>query len=233
MKKSYLYSVVLFMAFITPAISMATPYSSSDLWDISNGVTIDATSGVLNYYPGHRSDIRDMFGGVYGTSEGGNTLFKDYMSPGFSGGSVAPGFTHYVEWHTGSAVTLRSFALHASNDNAMNRRAFDRFQLFSGDGTGNWTAIYDTGAGFSYVGGLDLSVDITAITSQYFRAEFIQATWVDARAVGPRIMEFDGFNTFLDGSTGPSGGNVPEPATFALMSLGLAGLGFQRKKQIK
>ena len=110
----------------------ATPTSSTDLWDISNGVVIDDTSGVLNYRPSFKSDIRGMFGGNFGVIEPANTVFKDYMSPGLTGGSVPSGYTHYVEWSTTADVTLRSFVLHAYNE-GMDRRAFNNFELFSGD----------------------------------------------------------------------------------------------------
>ncbi len=234
MNKLHLYSAMMLfvVSFALPINAMAVPYSYSDLWDVSNGVTINSTSGVLNYNSVWRSDIRDMFGSNYGYPEPGNTIFKDYMSPGLSGGNVQAGYTHFVEWNTSSLVTLRSFALHASNEpsggnTGMLRRAFSQFRLFTGDGAGNWTTIYDTGPGFTYEGALEIATDITAISAQYFRAEFVQASWNDPRAVGPRIVELDGFSTFLDGSTG----NVPEPATLALMGLGLAGVGFRRKKR--
>lgn len=226
MKKINIVAGLLLLSFIAiPTTSMAVPISLSDLWDVSNGTIVGANSGVLNYRPTYRSDIHDMFGDNNAVIEATNTLFKDYMSPGYVGGTVLPGFIHYVEWSTPSAVTLRSFALHAQNE-GMDRRAFDRFQLYTGDGMGAWTSIYDTGAGFTYSGLLDLSIDVTPVVSQYFKAEFVQAPWSSSTAIGPRIQELDGFDTFLDGSTSV----VPEPTTLALIGLGLAGLGYRRRK---
>ena len=220
-----------------PLSSQAGQISSTDLWDLSGGSVVGNNSGALNYHSGWRSDIRSMFAG-YVTKYGGGplynyeTLFKDYINPGYQGGSVPAGFTHFVEWNTSSLVTLRSFALHAYNE-GMHRRAFNRFSLFISDGVGGWTSIFDTGPGYTYPSGLhEIAADIAAVSAQHFRAEFVQAPWCisgvgcDSRAIGPRVLELDGFDTFLDGSTG----DVPEPATLALMGLGLAGIGWKRRK---
>jgi len=215
--------LLLLSSIAMPTTSMAIPISSTDLWDINSGATMDATSGVMNYRSSWKSDIRDMFGGAFAVIEANNTIFKDYMSPQNVGGSVPAGFTHFVEWSTTSAVTLRSFALHAFNE-GMGRRAFNHFALYTGDGVGTWTSIYN--ASPIYNGTLEIAVNLTPTTAQYFRAEFVQAPWSSSTAVGPRIQELDGFDTFLDGSTG----GVPEPATLVLFGLGLAGLGCSRRK---
>jgi len=224
MKKAKIGACLLLLSSVAmPTTSMAIPISSTDLWDINNGATMDATSGVMNYRPSWKSDIRDMFGGAFAVIEPTNTIFKDYMSPGYVGGSVPAGFTHFVEWSTPGAVTLRSFALHVQNE-GMDRRAFNHFALYTGDGAGTWTSIYSVSPVYS--GFFEIAMDITPTTAQYFRAEFVQAPWSSAAAVGPRIRELDGFDTFLDGGTG----SVPEPATLVLFGLGLAGLGWSRRR---
>lgn len=199
---------------LLPGISAAEPFSYTDLWDISQGSSVDGTSGALYYSSSYRSDVRDMFGGAYANIGATVTLFRDYL-PGWV--SVPEGFTHYVEWHTPDPVTLRSFALHAYNE-GMDRRAFKQFTLYSSSSSGGpWSEVYDTGPGYTYGPGWGhIELDVTPVDAQYFRAEFIQASWTDYRAVGPRVYEFDGFDTFLDGSTRV----IPEPSgTVALLSL--------------
>jgi len=244
MKRSL--AIFLFvLVFSLPTTIMADPISYSDLWDISQGSVVDSTSGALNYSSGYRSDVRDMFGGNYSIIGGGETLFRDYVSPGLSGGSIQPGYTHYVEWHTPTSVTLRSFNLIAYNE-GMNRRAFDHFELYYQNGSGNWVSVYEQdfqstlSNPYGYGGSptynpdsnwLELEVDLSnAVNAQYFRAEFVQAPWTDPRAVGPRILELDGRDTFLDGSTGSP---VPEPTSLLLLGTGLGALGligFRRSK---
>jgi len=239
MKKISILTVLTIFLFFTvllfPNASVALPVSYTDLWDISNGTIIDDTSGALYYSSTYKSDIRKLFGDDYypGTLAG-PLLFKDYISPGYPYNDHVPaGYTHYVEWHTTSAITLRSFNLVASHE-GMHRRAFNHFELFVGDGTDNWTSIYsvDTdpytpGPTYTAWNYLELAVDVTPVVSQYFRAEFIQAPWTDYAAIGPRVYELDGYDTFLDGSTGDP---VPEPATMLLLGTGLIGLAGVRRK---
>lgn len=200
--------------------------SYSDLWDISQGSVVDDTSGVLNYSSTYRSDIRDMFGGRFAPREPGVTLFKDYLVRYSQ--PVPQNYLHYVEWHTPASVTLRSFALHVANDDSMQRRAFDQFTLYYGDGSGQWTSIYDTGAGYSYVGPHEIAVDLSSpVVAQYFRAEFSQAPYISASAAGPRVWELDGFDTLLDGSS-PGTSEIPEPATIGIWAaLVVGGLGWR------
>ncbi|MBN1382128.1 MAG: PEP-CTERM sorting domain-containing protein [Deltaproteobacteria bacterium] len=233
-KNILLWGLIILILFL-PNVSSALTASYNDLWDVSNGTKVTATSGVLYYSSGYRSYIENMFGSSGGV-EPANTLFKDYMSPGYQGGSVPAGYIHYVEWQTVSPITLRSFNLLANNE-GMDRRAFNHFQLFVGDGAGNWTSIYDlgniatyddyNGPNYNEYWQMELAVDLAVpVNAQYFRAEFTQAPWSSASAVGPRIGELDGYDTYLDGSMEET---VPEPATLLLLGFGFIGLAGLRK----
>ncbi len=233
---------LFFTVLLIPQISLALPMSYTDNWDLSQGNIIDATSGELYYSSSYKSDIRKMFGqDSYSGTLGGPLMFKDYMLPNRQGGSVQAGYIHYVEWHTPSEMTLRSFNLVSYNE-GMDRRAFDRFELFANVG-GSWQSLYtqyfaaSSENPYGYGGSptytpdtnwLELEVDLTvAVNAQYFRAEFRQAIWTDYLAIGPRVYELDGYDTFLDGSTGTP---VPEPTTMLLLGTGLISLaGFRRK----
>jgi hypothetical protein len=201
------YAVVALVVLLTPRVSSALPISLTDLWDTSQGSTVVTHTGTLS---GAVFDIRNMFG--FGGA-GGQTLFADYRGAGY---------VHAVEWQTSAPVTLLSFSLWAQNE-GMDRRAFNRFTLFSDSG-GTWQEIYDTGPGFSYPStpALNLEQDVTPVTAQDFRAEFVQAPYTSGNASGPRILELDGFDTYLDGS-------VPEPATLSLLALG--GLAVLRRRR--
>jgi hypothetical protein len=94
--------------------------SSNDLWDVTQGCVVDASSGCLSSFPETR-----MFGG------GSDTIFRDYM---------AAGTVHWVEWHTPTPVTIESFNLVASHDGGtrdIRYRGFSAFRLYTGDGAGN------------------------------------------------------------------------------------------------
>ena len=214
--------------------SFAIPMSTDDLWDVSKGSTVTATSGILTPSSYWGSFPEGMFGG-YNTSyiEPSNTIFADYQ---------AAGTTHWIEWQSLNAMTLRSFNLVASHDGAgnINKRGFTEFRLFARSNPGDsWTSVYtyatdpdndsNYGGGTTYTNtwALELGVDLSsAITAQYFRAEFDQAG-SPSNASGPRILELDGYDTFLDGTT-----PVPEPATMLLFGTGLAGLaGFRTRKR--
>lgn len=232
---------LLINVFFLPNTSMAKSVSTSDLWDVNNGAVIDATSGPLYYSSSYRSYVENIFGASGGIA-GSYTLFKDYNSPYYSGGSVSAGYIHYVEWHTPNPITLRSFNLVAYNE-GMNKRAFDHFELLADVG-GVWQTIYEQdfaaspGNPYGYGGSptydtatnwLELEVDLlNSVDAQNFRAEFQQASWTDSRAIGPRVWELDGYDTFLDGTTDTN--PVPVPATMLLLGSGLIGLvGFRKK----
>ena len=213
MRMRFVYAVVALVVLLVPGISSADPVTD-DLWDISNGSTVTGNSGVHNYFD--VSDIRDMFGGEYSPVESGNTRFANQYIGGTGWTEVQEGYMHWVEWETPSAVTLDRFALYAQGDDELTPagRKFKQFELFYKDGS-TWTSIYDTGENYTYSGLLSLEVDVTDVTAQAFRAEFIQAARPAFPDVGTRIIELDGFGVV-----------VPEPSSMTLAALGLLGLAF-------
>lgn len=213
---------------------LSTPASAlpvtTDLWDIAQGASVTSHSGVLG-----NSHINNMFGGTTGV-EPGNTLFRDWQ---------AVGTVHSVEWQTAATETLRSINLYSQYDGGVNRdahyRGFSLFTLFGWNTSGSiWDQIYQLApidanhrlisayADPSFSDRIDYAVDVTAYTTNKFRAEFTQYGG-PGNASGPRIMELDGFSTFVDGSNGGNNGSVPEPSALVLMTIGLLGLTFSRR----
>lgn len=208
--KMRLVCAVVAVVLLAPGVSSALPISGTDLWDISQGSAVDNDTGTLFSW---QPSIGNMFGATT-TQMGSHTLFAD---------GRGEGYVHTVVWHTSSApVTLLSFSLWANNEDTMLRRAFKQFRLYSGDSaSGPWGEIYDTGP-FTYLNNVNIEGDMTTpVTAQYFKAEFVQALYTYSNASGPRILELDGFDTYLDGT--------PEPATLSLLALG--GLAILRRRR--
>jgi hypothetical protein len=166
------------------ASSLHSANSRPDLWDISNGITVTATSGILGGFT-----AEDMFG-ANKSREQGSTIFGD---------GRPEGFTHFVEWQTPDPVTITSFALSAAGDGPalVNEREMAKFilkvKLHAAD---SFVTIYTYTPTHPYTFvGPDvtlISTSIPAVDAQYFRAEFIQ--WNAGRGFdGPRITELEGF----------------------------------------
>ncbi len=202
----------------------AEPISSSDLWE---GVTpTSSTGGALA-----GSDLRNIFGGNYGTVEAGagRAILQD-------GHGV--GYVHDLQWTTSSQVTLEAFSLHLANDGSQNR-SVSRFVLYGWDyDSSSFDLLFDMGLGYPYgstsltvantrideevsaYNFLNLVADVGPITTDRFLAYFVQlAGTVDG---GPRIIELDGFDHAL---VNP----VPEPATLAMLGVGLLALASRRR----
>ncbi len=182
--------------------------SSTDLWDISQGNSIVGTSGILSTF--YSSDARDMFGGNFTTwpGDGGHTIFRDGMPTGF---------THYINWHTATPVTVRSFNLFAFGDGPDygNEREFDSFTLRAKSSPSSSTydlMLYSTSLAhpYNFIDAANyalISANITAVTAQDFKAEFVQIN--GGRGYdGPRVVELDAFAV-----------QVPEPTVISLAGL--------------
>jgi sugar lactone lactonase YvrE len=179
--------LILLLVAIVGISVLGAPPATNDVWDISQGVSVTATSGL---YPG--SDARDMFGGNLASLEPGNTLFTD---------GKPDGFVHDVEWQTLTPVTIRSFRLFAVGDGPEfnNEREFARFTLKA---KSPGSSIYDLvlysftpSHPYPYVDATNyevLEANLPGITAQSFRAEFVQFNG-QRGFDGPRIIELDGF----------------------------------------
>lgn len=214
--------------------------STLDLWDASQGSVVTAHSLVMNEgisAGSDVSDIRNMFGYEYvGHIEPTNTIFMENTK----------GFVHWVEWQTSEPITLRSIMLHAQHDGGpigggipgerdANFRGFSRFTLFAEGTPGSFDIqIFELFPSNPYSttptppnailqGGLQLAANVSPVTSQRFRAEFVQ--YGDnsvSHALGPRVMELDGYDTFIV---------IPEPSTLIMLSIGIVVmLVFKRRK---
>jgi hypothetical protein len=206
---------------------------TTDLWDVNQGSIVTGTS-TAGVYQG--SDIRNMFGGEYGTIEVGNTIFYDAQI--FSPGSVA-----LVSWKTPTSVDLSRFVLSAAADGVypyvpstyeipLNyNRSIQGFKLYASnsnlDTYADWgTAIYDSGLlaqPGTFAGGQGATSGLyyytidhtfsTPVSAQYFKADIIYGSYV----TGPRIIELDGYR-------------VPEPATLTMLGAGVLGILLKRRR---
>ncbi len=212
MKKVLLVTLLGYILFVGNSFAMLI--SNTDLWDVSNGITIIDHSYLANG-PGIYWDsyADNMFGATHeGTIEPPNTIFAD---------NPASGFTHWVEWQTPTPITLTSFNLVAAHGSpSYTDRGFSEFRLYGSTDGSTWDNIYTYVTENPYGGGknythsnqLELYVDLASpVTAQYFKAEFDQAG-VGAYS-GPRIMELDGY-----------GSPVPIPGAAWLLGSGLVGL---------
>lgn len=212
-------AVTVLLALSAPAWAFT---DTSDLWDIKQGnvVTDWNTAGV--YYG---SDIRNMFGGEFGTIEIGNTIFWDSAT-------IYPGYLAGVSWKTPTAIDLGRFILSVAADGnypTSYNRAIQGFNLYASNTDltfySNWgVPIYSSGylappLGHYINGIYYYKIDHTftdSISAQYFKADIVYGS----NTTGPRIIELDGY-----------GSPVPLPGAVWLLGSGLAGLIAARRKK--
>lgn len=202
-------AAVVCVCLVAPAAAATT--DTTDVWDISQGNVVTGfwPSGL---YEG--SDVRNMFGGEFGTIEPGNTIFPD--------AGWLPGASFWVTWATPAVVELNRFVLSVGADGnypESYNRAIRGFKLYASIDGSTWgEPVYDSGpltaplgapSGGMYYYIADQTL-ATPVSSRHFKMEFICDT-----TTGPRIIELDGY--------------VPEPATLSLLAA--AGLALIRRRK--
>jgi len=195
----------------------------TDLFDIANGTVINSSSPVIDGY-----DIRDMFGGTFGTgSEQGVVLFKDInTNPWPVSNNPAD---YFVTFTTAHPVSVAGFTLYLADDfNGTADRTVSKVQFFE---AGNPTALANItvlGAGqtnyLSTYGSDNIQVNGTfqSVTASTFTIVLTSNPLAAATSDGPRVFE-------LDAVAGTKGQNTPEPSTLLLASAGILGLLITRK----
>ncbi len=166
--------------------------ATDDVWDVSQG-TILILSTDLNGAPSSPFDMRDMFGGTFGTSEAekGNTLFAD-GSPEDS--------VHIIEWRVRKELVLKSFRLFAADDPTTGDHGFKTFRLKAKslgsttfdtllfEGSPKHPYVYEDTPSHLLIGG-----NVRPVLAQEFLAEFTTYNGAGGpSANGPRIIELDG-----------------------------------------
>lgn len=207
---------------LSASAAVAPLPSTSDLWDVSNGTSITATSGALT------PDARTLIG--LPLNVGGE------LNDAYFPGGKPQGFTHFIEFQTLNPVTIRSFSLYAGDDrssgNAL-RRAFSNFALYGWNGS-SYTQLFNQPVTLPYVnqqavvGALVFWEDIPEFTSNKWRAEFTQPAAYQGTLYGPRVIELDGYANAINPPPPPS--SVPLPAAALMAIPGAALVGYIRRR---
>lgn len=225
MKPINLYRLLLATAF---GSATAQPPTSTDLWDLSQGAVVTASSDI---FPGYSAS--GMIG-LYGQNNGDGSTWT-YFADG-----QAAGYTHFIEWQTPGDVTLGEVRLFAFGDNALNNsREFAEFTLKTkspGSLTFDVTLITFAPTHpytfLDYSSALILDQFVLPVTAHEFRAEFVQYE-AGYGYDGPRVVELDGLPV-----GGPEITSAPQnvvvnyamPALFAVQAIGTGTLRYQWNK---
>lgn len=204
---------------------MAQPSTAEDLFDVTQGAQVTASSGI---YPGYSAAA--MLG-ENGQSPGypwGITYFED---------NQPPGTVHFIEWELPGLVDLSQIRLYAYGDDFLNfGREFEQFVLKAkSEGSSTYDiTIVSYNASHPYIfldpfNALLVEETFPVVVSKSFRAEFVQYT-AGYGFDGPRILELDGF-----GPPPPVIVTQPEslivnygmPASFSVTATGTGTLSYQ------
>ena len=177
----------------TVRIISTNKISRSDLFDVNSGAQVTGSSPARN--------TSDMFNGAQGSAERA-TVFAD-------GQPVDS--THWIEWRTKGAVTVKSVAIFAAHDQIRFRRALSNFKLYAKK-QNKWVEIAQYSPSLPYGGtcasdpcfppavkfqpGTVLAACInvnTPTAANEFRAEFVQAVSMLEGFSGPRVLQLDGY----------------------------------------
>jgi hypothetical protein len=204
---------------LAPAV-LPIPFAADDAWDVSTGVVVTATSGVLSPFTWPPQNVFGNGGA------GGETLFADFRPAGT---------VHWIEWRAPEARAIESFTLVAMHDGHIStaaprcplpfpyrtnrdahHRGMDHFTLKAwnpgtaafdvvlyaaavplGDDDavhpGEGAMLYDPD-GLYHALKLTLVLEsaIPVVSTDRWRAEFRQLGCPSSES-GPRIRELDGF----------------------------------------
>lgn len=217
--KAKILSIMAFAASLGTA-SAQFP-AGNDLWDISQGTVVTASSPTI---PGY---IPESIFGHPGPLIGW-TYFDD---------TQPAGYVHVVEWETQADVNVGLIRLFAFGDDFLNNgREFSQLTIKAkspGSSTYDITVLsYTPTHPYTFVGPNELLINqiiSPTIVARYFRAEFEQYT-AGFSFDGPRIVELDAFSPpppEITGQPGDTVVNVGMPAEFNVVATGTGSLQYQ------
>jgi hypothetical protein len=194
---------VAFIAFALGHQARSQVFSTSDVWDVSQGAVVTGVSGWSRWST--QNTIPNVLGGsIVPVSPINLQPWPGEAGAAFFAEDLPSGTIHWLEWTTPSPVTVVGYNLFANSDNNPSypgARGFSNFRLLVQNPT---TLSYDLVDSFA-TGSLDydlvFSRNFAPVTGDHFRAEFTQTASADNGYVqGPRVRELDAIA-------------VPEPTT--------------------
>jgi len=142
----------------------------------------------FDHTPPGKYDVRDVFGGNYGSVPGehGRVVFEDD-----SGG---PGFRDFIEWNTKDPVVINRLMISWQDDSPGNdwRNLVHFWILGRSAPSGDWSILWQENTP-SQVGRHTLEKNIPAQQYQSFRAEFMRGSASNITAVGARICALEAY----------------------------------------